>query len=328
MLNINCFSLQLWKGKIKILLILSFIFCPLVSTPKSAEAQIVPDNTLPTNSIVTPNGNQIEITGGTEAGNNLFHSFEQFSILTDNAAIFNNPVIIENIITRITGNSISNIDGLIRANGAANLFLINPNGIIFGPNGSLDIGGSFVGSTADSIQFADGTEFSAIDPQAPPLLTINVPFGLQYGANAGGITVQGSGNNLFLNSPQDPSVNRTGRPDGLQVNQGQTLALVGRNVALESGNLTAKGGRIELGSVNEGIVTVTPPTPTNSGWTLNYEAIENFQDISLSQAASVEVSSESGGGAISVQGRRVTVTDGSAMLSRYSRRWFWRNFKY
>ena len=152
-------------------------------------AQIIPDASLDTK--VDTSNNVTEITGGTQAESNLFHSFQDFSVETDNTAFFNNGVDINNIIGRVTGNNISQINGLLKANGDANLILINPNGINLGDGASLDIGGSFLGSTADSIIFEDGSVFGS-DLDTQPLLTISAPIGLQLGSNSAAIQVSGS----------------------------------------------------------------------------------------------------------------------------------------
>jgi filamentous hemagglutinin family protein len=164
-------------------------------------AQVVPDQTLPGGERSRVSGDRdAQIDGGAVRGNNLFHSFQQFSIPTGGSTSFNNASDIRNIITRVTGNNVSDIDGIIRANGTANLFLINPNGILFGANARLEIGGSFLASTANSLKFADGFAFSATSPQASPLLTISAPIGLQYGGNPGLITVEGNGHDFTYGS--------------------------------------------------------------------------------------------------------------------------------
>jgi filamentous hemagglutinin family protein len=158
-----------------------------------ATAQITPDKTLGAErSIVTPNLNirglpADQIDGGAIRGVNLFHSFTQFNVGNGQRVYFANPTGIENILSRVTGSNPSNIFGTLGVNGGASLFLLNPNGIIFGPNAKLDIAGSLVATTASSLVFNNGTEFSAKNPQAAPLLTINLRPGLQYASNPSGV---------------------------------------------------------------------------------------------------------------------------------------------
>ncbi|ARV58129.1 filamentous hemagglutinin [Nostocales cyanobacterium HT-58-2] len=281
------------------------VICIAISfATNRANAQITPDKTLPENSRVTTTGNLKIIEGGTQVGSNLFHSFEQFSISTGTTTYFNNPADVQNIISRVMGNSISNIDGTLRVNGQSNLFLINPNGIIFGPNASLNIGGSFFASTASSLNFADGSKFSATLPQATPLLTVSVPVGLQFGATATAIRNQSQ-------AKSDGATNILNESVGLQVPPGKTLVLVGGDLILDGGSLTASGGRIELGSVAAN--SLVSLKQTDVGWVLGYEGIQNFQNIQLTPRiisnfqipSTVDASGKDSGGSIQMQGNSV-----------------------
>lgn len=273
-------------------------------TIKSANSQIIPD-ALTINSQVTINGDITTITGGSQAGSNLFHSFGQFSLPTGTQAHFNNALDINNILVRVTGQSPSSIDGLIQANGTANLFFINPNGISFGSNASLNIGGSFIASTANGIEFADGTYFDT--QQTSPtqgLLTVAIPIGLRFSNRPASILVSGDGQGARTGSDLIDTTS------GLRVQPNQTLALVGGDMALTGATIKTAGGRIELGSVSgEGFVNLTS---ANKGWVLGYSNIKTFGDIQLSDAAVVDASG-SGGGDIRVNSRNLSLTGGSQL---------------
>jgi filamentous hemagglutinin family protein len=268
----------------------------------------VPDNTLGAeSSVVTPDVIKgipsDRIDGGAPRGANLFHSFSQFNIGEGRGAYFTNPAGILNILTRVTGANRSDILGRLGViNGDANLFLINPNGIVFGPSASLDVQGSFLATTADAVKLGDSGVFSASQPATSNLLTVS-PSALWFNAVAA---------QPIVNRSQAPSSfgqpNSAGLSPGLQVPVGRTLALVGGDVLLESGRLTAAAGRIELGSVAR--VGEVSLSQTGNGFVLGYDSINDFGNIWLSNAAFVDVSGE-GGGDIQIRGARLEMTQSS-----------------
>jgi len=215
-----------WIKWIKIFPLLAGI----VFSSLPAQAQIVPDGTLGAErSQVTANPNLrglpgLLIQGGARRGVNLFQSFADFNVGNGQRVYFANPTGVENILSRVTGRNPSNILGTLGVNGAANLFLLNPNGILFGANARLDIAGSFVASTSDRFDFGNGQSFNAVNPNAPPLLTIALRPGLQYGSNYQG-NITNAGN--------------------LAVGAGQTLSLAGKEVTM-TGSLSTSGGTVQV----------------------------------------------------------------------------------
>ncbi len=275
-----------------------------------AMAQVTSDMT--TNTTVNSIGNNFTILNGLNKGSNLFHSFSNFSVPTDGSAKFDlsNTPNITTIFSRVTGGNISNIDGLIQtlnSKNAVSLFLMNPNGILFGANAKLDISGSFVGTTANSIKFSDGVEFKAADNTIPPILTMSVPVGLQMGSNAGAIKVQGTG---YITN-QNGSTPIAGASE-LKVQPGKTLALVGGNLQLNDAVLTAKQGHVELGGVNGGTVSLTPDA---RGYTFGYEEMQSFGDIQLAQKSLLDISGVNSG-SIQLQGKHIEQTNSSIILAQ------------
>lgn len=259
-------------------------------------AQIVPDGTLPTPSTVAPGCATCTIEGGTVRGTNLFHSFSQFSIPTGGEAFFNNASQITNILTRVTGTNISNIDGLLRTNGTANLFLLNPNGIIFGPNAQLNVAGSFLATTAHAIQFGNQGFYSATNPEAPTLLTVN-PSALWFNQVAPGT--------IAVRSVAPPGTN-------LQVPNGRSLLLVGGDISIDGGLLNAPGGQLELlGIAGPGTVLLTDEGVAIG---LNAPATLSRADIRINNGAVMDVTADTGG-SITLDGRNIDFLGGSYLYA-------------
>ncbi|MEA5495853.1 two-partner secretion domain-containing protein [Limnoraphis robusta] len=273
-------------------------------------AQIVPDNSLGNeNSVVTPNVNirginSDRIDGGAVRGSNLFHSFQEFNIREGRGAYFSNPDNIINILTRVTGGNISEILGTLGVLGNANLFLINPAGIVFGPNARLDVGGSFFATTADGILFENGFEFAASNPEAPPLLTINMPLGLNIRENPGTIV-----NQTLPQLVDRNGIRPNGTPSGLYVPPEETIALIGGEVRFESGVIASPGSRLELGGLSEpGIVELNPDG------SLNFPLNVQRANVLLTNGAVASVVGNPGGN-IGINARNLEISGGSQVTN-------------
>jgi filamentous hemagglutinin family protein len=268
------------------------------------QSNIVPDNTMGADSsqvVGDFQGKPLElITGGATRGINLFHSFREFNISSGREAYFlNSNASIQNILARVTGSNRSEILGKLGTSGSSspNLFLINPNGIVFGKDASLDVRGSFVGTTANAIAFGNQGVFSATNAGAVPLLTIN-PSALvftQIQANAG-ISNQSqavAGKNLLA---EDVT--------GLRVSDGKSLLLVGGNINVDGGNIRTYGGNIELAGL---------AAPGNVGLNIAGDNISlavpddvERANVSLNNAAEVNVRG-TGGGNVRIYARDVNL---------------------
>ena len=296
----------------------------------TALAQIIPDTTLGSEqSEILPNidtAPKILIQGGASRNNNLFHSFQDFNVRETQQVHFSNPAGIQNIFSRVTGINPTNILGTLGVAGSANLYLLNRNGIIFGQNAQIDIAGSFLATTAESLVF-DNFLFSSTNiNNVPPasLLSISTPIGLQFGNSPSSIEVLGS---------------------TLLAGVDQTLALVGGDVKVEGNpelssqdqlTLGTAGGRIEIGAVDSN--SFVSISPIQQGFILEYDQVKEFRDITLSQEASINVSdflpivvniillpdgqlipifpiSSSGSGEIQLNGRRIRMADGAQLTS-------------
>mgnify|MGYP001791704877 CR=1 FL=1 len=224
----------------------------LVATPSGADG-ILPAND-GTGTQVTPTGNDHAITGGATSADsqNLFHSFTEFNLLTGESATFITDPAILNILSRVTGGNASLIDGLLQVSGSnANLFLINPNGILFGPNSVLNLQGGFTAVTADQVNFADSAFGTVGTPDYAALVGDPQSFSFSL-ENPGSVVNAGT----------------------LSVLPGESVVLIGGQV-LNTGTIAAPGGDIIISAVEGGnLVRIA-----QSGLLLNLE-VETLTAVS------------------------------------------------
>ena len=227
---------------------------------------------------------------GRQVGSNLFHSFGAFNLNASESATFSGPNTINNILGRVTGGSGSHIDGLLRSTiPGANLFFLNPAGIVFGSNARLDVQGSFHASTGDFIRLADGSRFDAVPSANDGLLTAAPPqaFGFLGRQEPAPIEVEGS---------------------LLKVPEGKTLSLVGGDIAITGGSLfQAPGGRVNVASVaSAGEVTL-------GGAELGTRSFARLGKIDMTQGSIIDVSEAkdriTGGGRVLIRGGQFVMDD-------------------
>ncbi len=262
-------------------------------TPSGMNTQIDPTST------ASPGQVQYDITGGTRAGTNLFHSFGTFNVPTGAVANFLNDtgLTTTNILSRVTGGQPSTILGTIQTSGfgQANLFLMNPAGIVLGPSASLNVGGSVAFTTADYLRLADNGRFHALPDMATDALLSTAPVAAYgfLGAHPESITVRGS---------------------QLTVQERQGLSLVGGTITIDAGKLTTDGARSgplrpEVNHIN--LAGVASPGEVLVG-TLDYAA--NVAGQSLGALGTVHISDTSvldasgaGGGTVHIRGGRFVI---------------------
>lgn len=293
-------------------LVSSFSIFSIFVTQYVCAQSIKIDNTTPTQ----PENcfGSCTISGGVQHGQNLFHSFTQFNVGSGYTVLFSDPGV-TNILARVTGTSQSNILGTIGTSGGeANLFLLNPNGILFGPNAKLNLGGSFVATTANSIQFGDQGFFSALTPKIPSL-KVN-PSALLFTRRSGTITTRSriqvgkdlSNENVFgLKVPKDRSLLLVGSEliiDGNEVKNKDDKILA------PGGGLHAFGGRLEVGGLSEpGVISLTMNKNILS---LGFPKNVAKANVSILNGAKLNVTADNGG-EIAINAKNLSISNRSTL---------------
>ncbi|MCY6494438.1 two-partner secretion domain-containing protein [Leptolyngbya sp. GGD] len=275
----------------------AIVICGMSAAPVWGQSAIVPDSTLgASNSTIqetTIRGlPSTLIQGGSSQGANLFHSFLRFNIPVGRGAYFANPDGIKNIFSRVTGAEGSEIFGRLGVLGDANLFLMNPNGILFGQTGSLDVNGSFVATTANAIQFGDRGSFDTANPPNS-VLTID-PSAFLFTQVQAGAQIAASGGVL-------------------RVPSSQSLVLLGGDISLDREILSALGGQIELG----GLIASGKVAISQEGKAITLSFPENLTrgNVTLQNQSIATVRTAKNSGNLAINARDVNILGNSQILA-------------
>ncbi len=217
-----------------------------------AGPHLVFDGTVGHGGTLQPSNGNYNVTpdNGKQVGANLFHSFSQFNLSSGETATFTGPASVHTVLTRVTGGAPSAIDGTIRCTiPDASFYLINPSGVIFGPDAALDVKGSFAVTTADVVKLADGGAFHASNPSAS-VLTSAPPAAFGFlAATPQGVTFAGN----------------SGQPAILAVPPGKNFTVAAGPVILSNALVQAPGGRVNVAAVaGPGDITTDPADPSGS----------------------------------------------------------------
>jgi filamentous hemagglutinin family protein len=233
--------------------LLLVVFLSLFSFSTFVSADMILDGTLGRSGPLQGPDFVIGAEFGQQHGRNLFHSFSRFNLRQGESATFSGPNSVNHIISRVTGGTVSTINGLLRSTiPKADFYFINPAGVMFGEQARLDVQGAFYASTAHSLRLSDGGQFNAVQPENS-LLTVAPPeaFGFLEPNRQGFENIGG----LVGNAPITVQRSKLTVPDT------QTLSLIGGDITLSQGGLYAPAGYIHLASVaSAGEVSVNPDT--------------------------------------------------------------------
>jgi filamentous hemagglutinin family protein len=265
-----------------------------------AQSPPITPSGLSTDVLATDSGKTHTITGGTREGTNLFHSFGVFNVPQDHIANFLNEsgADTSNILARVTGESPSLIYGAIKTTGFgdASLFLMNPAGIVFGPNATLNVGGPVAFTTAHYLRLAQTNGVQSgifhVDPSGPNILT-SAPV-TAYGfltANSSSIAIQES----MLQVQPDQSISLVAGNQGFEFIHPDTHLpmTVPGGLTMVGGQISAPNGQILVGSIassGELQSSTLAPAPNTDG-----NSPTSLGNITLSGNAVMNTSGHTGG---------------------------------